>query len=84
MEDHARHKRNRKWAGEAGWVWEDRSQRQGRVQAQGSANWQLGSPGPGVAGSALVLAMGSQDVAIPSGRSGRSRVYKLRRQRLIH
>lgn len=68
--DDARHRRSRKWAGEAGWLWENRSQRQGRVQAQGTADWQLGSPGPGVAGPALVPAMGNQDVAIPSAKSG--------------
>ena len=51
-------------------MWENRSQRQGRVQAQGTADWQLGSPGPGVAGPALVLATGNQNVAIPSAKSG--------------
>ena len=46
---------------------QDRSQKQGRVQVPGTAYWRLGSHG--VSGLAVVLAMGNQDVSIPSGKS---------------
>lgn len=51
-------------------MWEDRNQRQGRVQVRETAGRWLGSPGPGVAGPALVPAMGNQEVAVPSRKSG--------------